>query len=333
MGSREIVLWLDERWYKALSRHLKDETVEDKLNEYLDELINQLPEREYNRISHELWEEQVQRDAERIYTAFNIREGSRCDIFRVEGDVDLLTVGERLRSYYMNASTEGFIHFFTNREKVNPDEFIDMVRERLDNTGKVAGAYDIDLNSGTFSALHIMDGWKTYRIKDVSTAVYHATRPKDLDRDGRFVELVQRLEGKEMTAAPAGRSLIGGIRCLTAEDIVFEGEVIHDSSRLNFYMETAFDVDAVFGKSLCDRDSDDYLEIYTDYDLANERVTDHLTVLLCKGDGSEEVLEYPLSPPERDLIKTKMREYVGMELADYAASLEQDEEPGMEPTL
>ena len=333
MRSREIVLWLDERWYDALSRRLKDETVEEKLNEYLDELINQLPEQEYNRISHELWEEKAQRDAERIYTAFNIREGSRCDIFRVEGDVDLLTVGERLRSYYMNAGTEGFVHSFVRREKIDPETFIAMAQERLDNTGRIAGAYDVDLNNGTFSALHIMDGWKTYRIKDVSTAVYHATRPKSLGREGRFVELVQRLEGKEMTAAPSGRSLIGGVRCLTAEDIVFEGEVIHGSSRLNFYMETAFDVDAVFGKGLCDRDSDDYLEIYTDYDLANERVTEHLTVLLCKGDGSEDVLEYPLSPSERELVEAKMREYVGMELADYAASLEQDEETGMEPTL
>ena len=40
MNSREITLWLDGRWYDALSRQLKGETVEDKLNEHLDELIN-----------------------------------------------------------------------------------------------------------------------------------------------------------------------------------------------------------------------------------------------------------------------------------------------------
>ena len=32
MSSREIALWVDERWYQALSRQLKDEAVEDKLN-------------------------------------------------------------------------------------------------------------------------------------------------------------------------------------------------------------------------------------------------------------------------------------------------------------
>ena len=50
MKSREICVWLDERWYDALSRHLKDETVEDKLGDYLDQLINELvPEQESGR--------------------------------------------------------------------------------------------------------------------------------------------------------------------------------------------------------------------------------------------------------------------------------------------
>lgn len=60
MKSREITLWLDERWYDALSRHLKDETVEDKLGDYLDQLINELvPEQEYSRISQEHWRHRI----------------------------------------------------------------------------------------------------------------------------------------------------------------------------------------------------------------------------------------------------------------------------------
>lgn len=58
MKSRDICVWLDERWYDALSRHLKDESVEDKLGDYLDQLINELvSEQEYSRISQELWQE------------------------------------------------------------------------------------------------------------------------------------------------------------------------------------------------------------------------------------------------------------------------------------
>ena len=45
MNSREITLWLDERWYQALSQQLEVEKLEDKLNEYLDDLISLLPTR------------------------------------------------------------------------------------------------------------------------------------------------------------------------------------------------------------------------------------------------------------------------------------------------
>ena len=51
MASREIVLWLDERWYDALERHLRGETLRDKLENYVDELCNQLPSYEYEGIT------------------------------------------------------------------------------------------------------------------------------------------------------------------------------------------------------------------------------------------------------------------------------------------
>ena len=34
MASREIVLWLDERWYDALERQLRGESLQDKLEEW-----------------------------------------------------------------------------------------------------------------------------------------------------------------------------------------------------------------------------------------------------------------------------------------------------------
>ena len=55
MNSRDITVWLDERWYNELSSQLKekDTTVEDELNEYLDAMIDQLPEQVRERISRE----------------------------------------------------------------------------------------------------------------------------------------------------------------------------------------------------------------------------------------------------------------------------------------
>ena len=70
MNSKDITLWIDERWYDALSKHLKDETLEEHLENVLDEMCNQLPQREYERISHELWaEQQAEKEARRPHGA------------------------------------------------------------------------------------------------------------------------------------------------------------------------------------------------------------------------------------------------------------------------
>ena len=59
-AQKQITLWIDERWYRAISRHLREETLEEHLEEILDQLCNQLPEREYERISKAIWREREQ---------------------------------------------------------------------------------------------------------------------------------------------------------------------------------------------------------------------------------------------------------------------------------
>ena len=53
----EIVLWIDQRWKNAIEKHLRDETLQEHLENVLDELCNQLPEREYARISRAIQSE------------------------------------------------------------------------------------------------------------------------------------------------------------------------------------------------------------------------------------------------------------------------------------
>lgn len=60
MAQKRSTLWIDERWYRAISRHLKGETLEEHLEGILDQLCNQLPEREYDRISKEICLEREQ---------------------------------------------------------------------------------------------------------------------------------------------------------------------------------------------------------------------------------------------------------------------------------
>ena len=62
MSKQAIILHLDKPWYNALSRQLQKEdmTVEEKLDEYLDSLIDQLPERVRKKGSRQVWEERQQ---------------------------------------------------------------------------------------------------------------------------------------------------------------------------------------------------------------------------------------------------------------------------------
>ena len=47
----KIVLWIDRRWLTAIEKRLNGQTLQEHMEDVLDELCNHLPEREYKRIS------------------------------------------------------------------------------------------------------------------------------------------------------------------------------------------------------------------------------------------------------------------------------------------
>ena len=74
----EIVLWIDQRWKNAIEKHLNDETLQEHLENVLDELCNRLPEREYDRISRAIHSEaaaqRAEEEAARTYAAYHVTE-------------------------------------------------------------------------------------------------------------------------------------------------------------------------------------------------------------------------------------------------------------------
>ena len=96
-----------------------------------------------------------------------------------------------------------------------------------------------------------------------------------------------------------------------------------DGQRLNFYVETSFDVDAVFGTHVYTAENDDSLNVYVDYDMAAGQVCDMLEVDLHRADGREESLEYRLNAVEKEMFLRKMdahcQQQTGMSLKDYSA--------------
>ena len=99
-----------------------------------------------------------------------------------------------------------------------------------------------------------------------------------------------------------------------------------DASR---YVDADFDVDAVFGTFVCTDKNDDWLNIYANYDIAEDRPCDTLELTLCKGDGSEESWSYPLNAAEQDVLLRKMEEFcqqqTGMSLREYAQQLHEEQ--------
>ena len=204
MSSREIVLWIDERWYSALNRHLKDETLEEHMEDVLDELCSQLPEQEYARISQEIWQEKQKNwqawEAARRFTVFCLCEHGESTYYSVEGQMEMLQLAAHLRKCLSDKNAGGrFVAAFFRCEKITQEQFDAAVTEHTENTGRVSGVYALDFDKKTFLELDNEAAWKTYEMKDVSTAAYFAMRKAQLPMQERTSIFRNKLDGKEMT--------------------------------------------------------------------------------------------------------------------------------------
>ena len=216
---------------------------------------------------------------------------------------------------------------FFGGQPITVEEYNALTALRVENTGKVRGVFDVNFDKREFSAVHIMDGWQTWAMRDVSAAVYHATRSQFASSDDKWRKLLDHLSGKEITSAGH----------LSARNFSFGDEIIESNGKLNFYVQTEFDVDAAFGTFVLTDENDDWLNVYANYDIAQGKSCDTLELTLCKGDGSEESWSYPLNAAEQDVLLRKMEEYcqqqTGMSLHDYAQQFREEPEQQQGPVM
>ena len=323
----DITLWIDRRWKDAIEKHLKGETLQEHLEDVLDELCNQLPEQEYKRISAEIYAEDAAereaREAARTCAAYHVTERGQEWYFKTSLGEELLAVGKKLRGYLTKGNgvaPDKFIGMFFGGQPITAKEFDALTAVRMENTGKVRGVFDVNFDKREFSAVHIMDGWQTWAMRDVSAAVYQATRSQFASSDDKWRKLLDHLSGKEITSAGH----------LSARNFSFSDEIMMDEDgKLNFYVDADFDVDAAFGTFVLTDKNDDWLNIYANYDIAEDRPCDTLELTLCKGDGSEENWSYPLNAAEQEVLMRKMEEFcqqqTGMSLREYAQQLHEEQ--------
>lgn len=63
---------------------------------------------------------------------------------------------------------------------------------------RITAIADFDFESNTLSICEHGDDWRTYDLKDVSTAVFKANRKSGLQMEAREAIFEESLEGKEM---------------------------------------------------------------------------------------------------------------------------------------
>ena len=243
--------------------------------------------------------------------------------FKTSPGEELLVACKKLRGYVAaekGTAPDKFIGMFFGGQPITAKEFDALTAVRMENTGKVRGVFDVNFDKREFSAVHIMDGWRTWAMRDVSPSVYHATRSRFASADEQLSKLLELLDGMEITSAGH----------LSARNFSFSDEIMMDEDgKLNFYVDADFDVDAAFGTFVLTDKNDDWINIYANYDIAEDRPCDTLELTLCKGDGSEESWSYPLNAAEQEVLMRKMEEFcqqqTGMSLREYAQQLHEEQ--------
>ncbi|WP_195464227.1 hypothetical protein [Faecalispora jeddahensis] len=124
---------------------------------------------------------------------------------------------------------------------------------------------------------------------------------------------------------------------LSEKDLSFSDEIMEMDGRLNFYINTDFDVDKVFGTNVQTLDNDDWINVYVNFDMESRQVCDTLDIELHRGDGGGETLSYPLNAAEKSVFYAKMdaycREQNGISLPEYCDALLQEQDLAQAPSM
>ena len=217
MGDTSIELCLNKYQYYALRRILTQNgtDIETVMQEKLSELYLQtVPEQERTEISGRIEADRLadeQRAQEmRTFSVYHIKENGIKHYFESDYDMELMHVAWQLRKYLhgeFGPRIKCFAAIFDDVIPIDAKKFEEHVRTRMDNTRKIAGVFDIDFDKQKISGVHIMDGWKTYSMKDASTAAYHSYRGSYRTMDQRWSRFLEYLDGKELMQEQGSQTL------------------------------------------------------------------------------------------------------------------------------
>lgn len=335
----QLEVWFQEDKLNALSSVMEEQgtTVEKWMQGMLLDMYEALVPRETQeairtRLDKEEAKMWAAEEAARKYTAFCVRENGEMSFFQLDRAEGILEVAKFLRRYLREEQGQGIAALqtsaFARMVPVTAEQYDQLLALRMETPDKVTGVFDLDFDKQAVSTVDAAEGWKTWSMQDASTAVYHAYRKNHLRPEQYMSRFLEKLEGRELTSAGH----------LSARDISFSEEITEIDGLLDFYMDTYFDVDAVFGTHVCTGENDDTLNVYANYDMAAGQVCDGLEVDLQRADGREEAVEYRLNAVEKATLLRKMdaycQEQTGQTLKDYSAQwMAEEMTPPTQPVM
>lgn len=339
-NSYSAEVWLNEHRWDALEEALEQEgtSIEKHLQNYLIDLYREMvPWEQIEQIEALVQQENLkefqEREARKVFSIFRLWEAGRSLYLATENPTDALSAAQILREC-LRAGTvrsEDYVKKIRGAYSISSERFDELVQSRLENTGRVAGAFVLDFDFQVFSTLLIADGWKTYRFQDISAAAYHAFRKEGLTHEKRLPKFLERLNGRELTGQDIGTPL-KALRDLQPGDLSIIGNAGHIGRLLTFQAVCRDDTVRmeVFGPKVRCGNTGSWLDIYASYDVARQKVCDRLDLLLYQNrDARPKAFVYKLSPSECALMRTAMEEYCqrthGRSLSDQCAELYRQE--------
>ena len=317
-NSYSAEVWLDERRWDALEAALEEQgtNIEKYLQDYLVDLYREMVPADQVReiescIKQERQEELREAEARKVFSVFRLWDGGKSRCLATEYPKEFLDMARLLRKCLQegDGGTDAFARKIYGGYDISLERFNELTQERLENTGRVAGVFELDFDKKVFSAVHILDGWKSYRFQDVSAAAYQAFRKEHSSQEERWRKFVSRLEGKELTDRDLGVPL-KALRDLQPGDLLFTEPANRMGRLLDFQVDCSSDMVQmeVFGPEVKCAKTGSWLDIYVSYDVARQEVRDHLDLTLHRKDGAwEKSFTYVLSPSERELLTRYLR--------------------------
>ena len=313
-------VWLNEHRWNALEGALAKQgtSIEKYLQTYLVHLYHEMvPEdqvKEIEAIIHqENLEDQREREARKVFSAFRLLENGNARCLATESSKEFLDAARLLRKYLQDGAggAEAFVRKIQGGYEIPASRFMELTQERLENTGRVAGVFELDFDKQSFSAVNIMDGWKSYWFQDISAAAYHAFRKEHSSKEERWQKFMARIEGKELTDQDLNTSL-KALRELQPGDLWFTDSANLVGHMLNFQVYCASNdvLMEVFGPAVKHNEDGSRLDIFASYDALRQEVRDHLDLILYrKGGAWKKTFTYALSPSEQELVGAEMETY------------------------